>query len=104
MINFGDGDQGKLKGIGKIVITTEHSIFNVFLVESLGYNLLSVSQLSHVGYKCLFINVDVTVFRRSGGSLAFKGVSDGKLYLVGFTKENADLDACLLAKTDMGWI
>jgi hypothetical protein len=77
MIIFGDGNQGKVKGIGKIVITTKHSISNVFLVESLGYNLCSVSQLCHMGYNCLFANVDVTVFRRSDGSLAFKGVSDG---------------------------
>jgi transposase InsO family protein len=53
-----------------------------------------------MGYNCLFTNVDVTVFRRSDGSLAFKSVSDDKLYLVDFTKENADLDACLLAKTN----
>ena len=37
------------------------------------------------------------------GSLAFKGVLDGKLYLVDFSKENADLDACLMAKTNIGW-
>jgi hypothetical protein len=47
-------------------------------------------------YNCLFTNIDVSVFRRSDGSLAFKGVLDGKLYLVDFTKENAYLDACLL--------
>jgi hypothetical protein len=40
-IIFGDGNQGKVKGLSKIAITTEHSISNVFLVESLGYNLLS---------------------------------------------------------------
>jgi hypothetical protein len=103
-IIFGDGNQGKVKEIGKIAITTEHSISNVFLLESLGYNLLSVSQLCHMVYNYLFSNVDVTVFRRSDGSLAFKGVSDDKLYLVDFTKGNVDLDACLLAKTNMGWL
>jgi hypothetical protein len=41
--------QGKVKGLGKIAITNGHSISNVFLVESLGYNLLSVSQLCHMG-------------------------------------------------------
>jgi transposase InsO family protein len=76
----------------------------VFLVESLGYNLLSISQLCHMGYNCLFTNIDVFVFRRSDGSLTFKGVLDGKLYLVDFTKENVDLDACLIAKTNMGWL
>jgi hypothetical protein len=57
-----------------------------------------------MGYNCLFTNVDVTIFRRSDDSLAFEGVSDSKLYLVDFTKENADLDACLLAKTNVGWL
>jgi hypothetical protein len=99
-IIFGDGNQGKVKGLNKITITTEHSISNVFLVELLGYNLLSVSQLCHMGYNFLFTNIDVSVFRRSDGSLAFKGVLDGKLYLVDFSKENADLDACLIAKTN----
>jgi hypothetical protein len=66
-IIFGDGNQGKVKGLGKIAITSEHFISNVFLVESLGYNLLSVSQLCNMGYNCLFTNVDVSVFRRSDG-------------------------------------
>jgi hypothetical protein len=100
-IIFGDGNQGKVKGLGKIAITSEHSISNVFLVESLGYNLLSMSQLCNMGYNCLFTNIDVYVFRRSDGSLAFKGVLDGKLYLVDFSKGNADLDACLNVKTNM---
>jgi hypothetical protein len=48
-------------------------------------------------YNCLFTNVDVSIFRRSDGSLASNGVLDGKLNLVDFSKENADLDACLIA-------
>jgi hypothetical protein len=87
--------------LGKIAITNEHSISNVFLVELLGYNLLCVSQLCHMGYNCLFTNVDVSIFRRSDGSLAFKGVLDDKLYLIDFSKENVDPDACLIAKTNM---
>jgi hypothetical protein len=57
-----------------------------------------------MGYNCLFTNIDVFVFRRSDGSLAFKGVLDDKLYLVDFTKENVDLDAYLIVKTNMGWL
>jgi hypothetical protein len=90
--------------IGKIAITSDHSTSNVFLVESLGYNLLFVSELCNMGYNCLFTNIDVSVFRRSDGSLAFKGVLDGKLYLVDFSEENVDLDACLIAKTNIGWL
>jgi hypothetical protein len=103
-IIFGDGNQDKVKGLGKIAITTKHSISNVFLVESLGYNLLSVSQLCNMGYNFLFTNIYVSVFRRNDGSLAFKGVLGDKLYLVDFTKENVNLDACLITKINMGWI
>jgi hypothetical protein len=73
-------------------------------VESLGYNLLSISQLCHMGYNCLVTNTDVSIFKRSDGSLAFKGVLGAKLYLVDFTKENTDLNACLIAKTNLGWL
>jgi hypothetical protein len=43
-ITFGDESQVKVNGLGKIAITNKHSISNVFLVESLDYNLLFVSQ------------------------------------------------------------
>jgi hypothetical protein len=90
--------------LGKIAISPYHSISNVFLVESLGYNLLFVYQLCKMGYNCLFTNVVVTVFRRNDYSLAFKRVLDGQLYLVDFTDNNAELDTCLIAKTNMGWL
>jgi transposase InsO family protein len=48
--------------------------------------------------------VGVTVFRRSDDSIAFKGVLDGQLYLVDFNDNQAELDTCLIAKTNMGWL
>jgi hypothetical protein len=101
-ITFGDGNQGLIKGLGKIAISPDHSISNVFLVDSLNYNLLSVSQLCKMGYNCLFTDVGVTVFKRSDDSVAFKGVLEGQLYLVDFNK--AELDTCLIAKTNIGWL
>jgi hypothetical protein len=78
-ITFGDENQGLIKGLGKIAISPDHSISNVFRVDSLDYNLLSVSQLCNIGYNCLFTDIGVTVFRRSDDSVAFKGVLDGQL-------------------------
>jgi transposase InsO family protein len=101
-ITFGDGNQGLVKGLGKIAISPDHSISNIFLVDSLDYNLLSVSQLCKMGYNRLFTDISVTVFRRSDDSVAFKGVLEGQLYLVDFNK--AKLDTCLIAKTNMGWL
>jgi hypothetical protein len=102
-ITFRDGNQGLVKGFGKIAISPDHSISNGFLVDSLDYNVLYVSQLCKMGYNCLFTNVGVTVFRRSDDSIAFKGVLDGQLYLVDFNDNNVELDTCLIAKTNMGW-
>jgi hypothetical protein len=64
VITFVDGNQGLVKGLGKIAISPDHSIFNVFLVDSLDYNLLSVSQLCKMGYNSLFTDIGVTVFLR----------------------------------------
>jgi transposase InsO family protein len=93
-----------VKGLGKIAISPDHSISNVFLVDSLDYNLLSVSQLCKMGYNCLFTDIGVTVFRRSDDSIAFKGVLEGQLYLVDFNENTAELNTCLIAKTNMGWL
>jgi hypothetical protein len=103
-ITFGDSSQGKILDHGKVAITTEHYISKVLLIESLDYNLLSISQLYEMGYNCLFTNKDVTVFRRSDGSFTFKGVLRGKLYLVYFVLEEVELDKCLIAKRNMGWL
>jgi hypothetical protein len=91
-ITFGDGNQGLVKGLGKIAISPGHSISNVFLVDSLDYNLFSISQLYKMGYNCLFIDVGVTVFRRTDDSVAFKEVLDGQLYLVDFNDNKVELD------------
>jgi hypothetical protein len=44
----------------------------------------------------------ITIFRRSDNSIAFKGVLDDQLYLVDFNDNKAELDTCLIAKTNMG--
>jgi hypothetical protein len=55
-ITFGDNSEGKVLEYGKIAITLVHSISKVILVDSLNYNLLSVSQLYEMRYNYLFTN------------------------------------------------
>ena len=50
-ITFGDNSKGKVKGLGKIIISNDMSISNVLLVESLNFNLLLVAQLCDLGFK-----------------------------------------------------
>ena len=42
-IIFEDNSKGDMIRLGKVAITLEHSITNVLYVDSLSYNLLSVS-------------------------------------------------------------
>ena len=53
-ITFGDNGKGNVKGLGKIAISNDMSISNVLLVKSLNFNLLSVAQLSDLGFKFIF--------------------------------------------------
>jgi hypothetical protein len=83
-IIFGDNDKGKIKGLGKITISNDLSISNVLLVESLNFNLLSVDQLCHLGFKCIFDVDDVEIISVHGSNLIFKGFRYENLYLVNF--------------------
>jgi hypothetical protein len=103
-ITFAGNQKGKVLSTGNIDLNSKFSLSRVLLVESLGYNLLSVSQLCSSGFNCLFTNEGVTVIRRSDGSVAFKGVLKGKLYLVNFSQKKAQLDTCLVAKSSLGWL
>jgi hypothetical protein len=44
-ITFGEKDKGKIKGFDKIAISNDLSIFNMLLLESLNFNLVSVARL-----------------------------------------------------------
>ena len=66
--------------------------------------MLSVSQLCEKGYNCLFTKEGVTVSRSEDSSIVFAGHLRGKLYYVDFTQVKVDPKACLVAKSDMGWL
>jgi hypothetical protein len=83
-ITFGNNGEGKVKGLGKIVISNDLSISNVLLVESLNFNLLSVAQLRDLGFKCIFRVDDVEIISVHGSNLIFKGFRCKNLYLVDF--------------------
>ncbi|WVZ88670.1 hypothetical protein U9M48_035162 [Paspalum notatum var. saurae] len=103
-ITFGDNSKGKVEGLGKIEISSEYSINNVLLVDSLNFNLLSVGQLCDLGFQCLFKPNEVIVSKIDGGEVVFKGFRHNNLYLVNFNSKNANLQACLFSKNSMGWL
>ena len=42
-IIFSDNSRGKVKGVGTITISSDHSLSKVLLVDSLKFNILSVT-------------------------------------------------------------
>ena len=74
-ITFDENGKVKVKGLGKIAISNDLSIFNVLLVESLNFNLLSVAQLCDLGFKCIFGVDDIEIIRVDGSNLIFVGSS-----------------------------
>ena len=103
-IVFRNNNKGGVIGLGKIALTHNNSINDVYWVEKLGYNLLSISQLCLMGYNCLFTNEGVTVTRRDDSSIAFTDLLKGKVYLVDFSKDKIEPKTCLVAKSDLGWL
>jgi len=53
-VTFGDNKAGKIIGIGKIGKDPSNSLENVYLVEGLKFNLLSISQLCDKGNNVIF--------------------------------------------------
>ena len=103
-IIFGDSGKGEVIGFGNISISSKQSLSNVLLVDSLSYNLLSVSQFCEIGFNCVFTNEGVQILRREDSSIAFTGRLMGKLYLVDFTTTKVTSETCLVAKSDLGWL
>ena len=63
-VAFRNGKSGTIVGVGKVGKSLSHSIDNVYLLDGLQHNLLSVSQLcdkgNHVGFtsnQCLITNI-----------------------------------------------
>jgi hypothetical protein len=53
-ITFGDNERGRVLSEGEIKVSDKITLRHVALVQSLGYNLLSVSQLLDEGFEVLF--------------------------------------------------
>ena len=62
-VTFGDNNRGKIIGSGKVGKEPLPTIDNVYLVEGLQHNLLSVSQLCDMDYNVSFESSHCTVLK-----------------------------------------
>ena len=72
-ITFSDNNKGKVVGLGKVAISKDKHIDKVMLVQSLGYNLMSISKLCDMGMLVLFDSSSCVVFSPDEYSFVFEG-------------------------------
>ena len=102
-IIFGENNKGKFIGLGKVAISKDKHIDKVMLVQSLGYNILSISKLGDIGMLVLFSASRCVVFSHDDYTFVFEDYQKGDLYIVDFSSGPA-VSTCLMAKATSGWL
>ena len=102
-ITFGDNNREKVIGLGKVAISKDKNIDDVLLVQSLGFNLMSVGKICDLCMLVLFSISKCIVFMASDNSFVFEGNRKGDLYIVDLSKGPL-VRTCLLAKATEGWL
>jgi hypothetical protein len=103
-VSYGDNTSSKVLGLGKVVLTPDTSLVNFLLVETLGYNLLSVYQIARMAFCTFFYEHMVVLLWRKTLHVAFVGYVESGLYVVDFSEKTTPFALCLFAKGDKGWL
>ena len=81
-VTYGDRSKAKVSGLGKVVVRPDITLVNVMLVESLGYNLMSVRALNKMNFDVHF-TIDMVILLCSKTlTVAFVGYVDNELFVV----------------------
>jgi hypothetical protein len=96
-ITFGDNGHGHVLSKGEIKVSDKITLKRVALVQSLGYNLLSVSQLLDEGFQVLFRHGGSRILD-SRGDLVCMVVPDGQVFRADFS-QSSGVERCFLASS-----
>ena len=88
----------KVLGRGKVAISNDLSVENILLVESLGYNLMSVIQLARSGFASYFDEANVIVTWKKSLKVSFVGFVENSMYVVDLSKRDMCAAMCLWLK------
>ena len=98
-IIFANKGKSKVLGLDKVAISKDRHMDKVMLVESLGFNLMSVSMLCDLDMVDVFGKYRCVVVMEADNSKVFEGFRRGDLYIAG-----PQPAVCLLAKASEGWL
>ena len=103
-VTYGDKSKAEVQGLGKVVVARDITLVNVMLVESLGYNLMSVRALNKMNFDVYF-TIDMVVLLRSKTlKVMYVGYIENELFVVDFSGSTNSQTMCLFGKADMGWL
>ncbi|CAJ2645214.1 unnamed protein product [Trifolium pratense] len=102
-VGFGGNQKGKIIGTGTVG-NSSLSINDVWLVDGLKHNLLSISQFCDNGYVVIFNKESCTVSKQSDNSIIFKGLRKNNVYKVNLSDLNEQKVMCLLTLSEEKWI
>jgi hypothetical protein len=94
-ITFGDNGHGRVLSEGEIKVSDKITLRRVALVQSLGYNLLSVSQLLDEGFEVVFRPGGSRILD-SRGDLVCMVVPEGQVFRADFS-QSSGVERCFLA-------
>ncbi|XP_075086520.1 uncharacterized protein LOC142169185 [Nicotiana tabacum] len=101
-VKFGDDSKGKIVGTDTVPFNNNCDITEVYLVDGLNYNLLSISQLCDSGYEVKFKKTGCAT-EEEIGKIILQGKRYGNVYILnGF--ENIDGHICLTSMSDDPWL
>jgi len=102
-VKFGGNQAGKIISTGTIG-NSSISINNVWLVDGLEHNLLSISQFCDNGYDVLFDKTNCIVVNKDDKSIVFKGKRIKNVYKINFSELVDQKVVCLLSVNDKKWV
>jgi hypothetical protein len=94
-ITFGGNGRGRVLSEGEIKVSEKITLRCVTLVQSLGYNLLSVSQLLDEGFEVLFRSGGSRILD-SRGDLVCMVVPESQVFRADFS-QSSGVERCFLA-------
>ena len=110
-VMFGGNQSGKIAGIGEIGDKEGHQIKDVYYIEGLCHNLLSVSQSVDKNNwiifdleKCLIVNKDDLPINKGNLKVLFKAPREGNCYTLNLPTNNVHSENCFVNNLDESWL
>lgn len=104
-VKFGDNSGIQIKGRGSLLLNDDTPLHDVYYVEGLKHNLLSVSQICDSGYNVSFNSQGCAIKTKSGKTVATGLRTHGNIYnLLDSSNNERNEGMCLMGQIEDNWL